>query len=279
MKKMKRVFCLLSVVLFLSPVPLWAKPRIVHVLVALCDNENQGIVPVPAALGKGDDPAGNLYWGALYGVSTFLKRQKEWQFEKKIINPAPAVLERLIFKLKSGDIYLIADAYDGRYIKAATEDLFSFTVGQKKVPVELNDQKLSGGSDADLLVYMGHNGLMDFSVSPYPLAVSDPEKLTGRVQGYMPVLKDGKKREVAVFACHSEKYFKKQLLLAGASPLILTRDFMAPEAYILDALVSGWQRNEPDHAIRERVAAAYHKYQKCGLKAARRMFGSESSKL
>src|SRR5687768_2778496 len=42
--------------------------RVVHVFVALCDNEYQGIVPVPARIGNGDDPDNNLYWGAAYGV-------------------------------------------------------------------------------------------------------------------------------------------------------------------------------------------------------------------
>ena len=45
-------------------------PVVVHVVVALCDNEHQGIVPVPATLGNGQDPRNNLYWGALYGVRT-----------------------------------------------------------------------------------------------------------------------------------------------------------------------------------------------------------------
>ena len=40
-------------------------PRIVHVFVALADNVNQGIVPVPAKLGNGEDPVHNLYWGPL----------------------------------------------------------------------------------------------------------------------------------------------------------------------------------------------------------------------
>ena len=38
--------------------------RVVHVFVALCDNEHQGIVPVPARIGNGEDPDNNLYWGA-----------------------------------------------------------------------------------------------------------------------------------------------------------------------------------------------------------------------
>lgn len=40
-------------------------PRIIHVFVALADNVNQGIVPVPAKLGNGEDPVHNLYWGPL----------------------------------------------------------------------------------------------------------------------------------------------------------------------------------------------------------------------
>ncbi|MEA1973061.1 MAG: peptidoglycan-binding domain-containing protein, partial [Candidatus Cloacimonadota bacterium] len=37
---------------------------VIHCFVALCCNKCQGIVPVPKFLGKGDDPDGNLYWGA-----------------------------------------------------------------------------------------------------------------------------------------------------------------------------------------------------------------------
>ena len=35
--------------------------RVVHVIVALCDNRYQGIVPVPERIGNGDDPRNNLY--------------------------------------------------------------------------------------------------------------------------------------------------------------------------------------------------------------------------
>lgn len=39
------------------------KAKIIHVMVALCDNENQGIVPVPAFLGNGEDPQ-KIFTGA-----------------------------------------------------------------------------------------------------------------------------------------------------------------------------------------------------------------------
>src|SRR5215471_3154983 len=64
-----------------------SSPRTVHVFVALADNVNQGIVPVPAKLGKGDDPEHNLYWGAAAGVKTFFARSAEWQLISKQPRP------------------------------------------------------------------------------------------------------------------------------------------------------------------------------------------------
>ncbi|HEX8651715.1 MAG TPA: hypothetical protein VF708_12820 [Pyrinomonadaceae bacterium] len=68
--------------------------RLIHVIVALCDNEYQGIVPVPASLGDGDDPQTNLYWGAGYGVKSFFKKSKDWTLISEVRNPRHAVLER-----------------------------------------------------------------------------------------------------------------------------------------------------------------------------------------
>ena len=50
--------------------------KVAHVYVALCDNTYQGIVPVPKNLGDGQAPATNLYWGARYGVKTFLSSSR-----------------------------------------------------------------------------------------------------------------------------------------------------------------------------------------------------------
>ena len=55
------------------------KPLVAHVIVALCDNRYQGIVPVPRRLGNGQDPRSNLYWGAAYGVRTYFPRRGGWQ--------------------------------------------------------------------------------------------------------------------------------------------------------------------------------------------------------
>ena len=52
--------------------------RLVHVVVALCDNKYQGIALTPDGIANGDDPASNLYWGAGYGVKTFFRKAKDW---------------------------------------------------------------------------------------------------------------------------------------------------------------------------------------------------------
>ena len=46
---------------------------------------------------------------------------------------------------------------------------------------------------------------------------------------------------------------------------------MAPEAYTIKWALDGWVLNETSAQIRERAAQAYNHYQKCGIKAARRL--------
>jgi hypothetical protein len=88
--------------------------RTVHVFVALADNQSQGIVPVPAKIGNGDDPERNLYWGSAYGVKTFFARGADWERIACGEKPKAEILERCVFKYRSANVYLVADAYRGR---------------------------------------------------------------------------------------------------------------------------------------------------------------------
>src|SRR5215469_12308700 len=99
-----------------------SRPRTVHVFVALADNQHQGIVPVAASLGNGEDAQRNLYWGSAYGVRTFFSRSPEWQRLSCGGKPKDAVLERCLFKYRASSVYLIADAYRGIEIKQAIVD-------------------------------------------------------------------------------------------------------------------------------------------------------------
>ncbi len=260
------VMCLIGIsgVLYVLPAaPLIAsataqeRTRTIHVFVALCDNEHQGIVPVPNELGRGDDSAHNLYWGARYGVKTFLRQSQDWTLVQTEKNPTNEVLERIVFKHKTAHAYLVADAYRGDQIKKAIVDFLGAAAGNGSSVLKLENDSLGLRGGADLVVYGGHNGLMDFPVeSPTPEKNAHP-------------------KAAVVLACKSKPYFQPHLSHLSSKSVLLTTGFMAPEAYTLEALVAGWLLQEPAERIKERAAGAYHRYQRCGLKAARNLFYSE----
>ncbi|WP_369998486.1 hypothetical protein [Winogradskyella sp.] len=227
--------------------------KTIHIFVALCDNENQGIVPVPSKLGNGKDPKNNLYWGALYGVKTYFKNSKDWTLVKSLKSDNPKILERLLFKHKTSDTYLLADAYDGEFIKQTTIDFLEATAGRNDVVISHNSYNLNFGGKSALLAYVGHDGLMDFNVEG----------------NFTPINKV--KREAIVLACVSKNYFKPYFEKTKVNPLVWTTGLMAPEAYTLKSAIDGWILNENDNQIVERAAQAYNKYQKCGIKGARRL--------
>jgi hypothetical protein len=234
--------------------------RIIHVLVALCDNEHQGIVPVPARLGNGEDLQGNLYWGAAYGVKAFFAKSADWKLVEQTQNHTSSVLERCIFKNRNAAVYLIADAYRGAEIKRTLVDFFDYASGGSidAIPADdtLKHPTINAGGAADLIVFVGHNGLMDFNLPAYPTQ------------------KDGKRRDAIILCCASKSYFSAPLRKSGADPILWTNGLMAPEAYVLKAALDGWIANESGEYIRSRAAEAYNSYQHCGLKAARGLFAS-----
>lgn len=256
------MFRLASLFLLLLIVPgaLRAGPRTVHVFVALADNQHQGIVPVPAALGNGSDPQRNLYWGAAFGVKTFFKGSKEWELVWSSRPSKAAILERCIFKNRRENLVLVADAYEGSEIKAAVSNFLSAAAGQnaEQIPMRAGstEASISIGGAADVIVYVGHDAFMDFQIPPI-----------GGVKGE-------KSRQTIVSACASKQYFAPYIRQTGAEPLLWTTGLMAPEAYTLEAALDGWMAGERDEAIRERAAQAYNKYQKCGERAASRLFAA-----
>ncbi len=249
----------LSFLLLWLPV-MWlaAQTRTVHVMVALCDNETQGIVPVPASIGKGDDPDRNLYWGAGYGVKTFLdKRTADWVLVKKLESDYSYILDRRLFKHRTQDVYLLAEAYHGAHMKDCLEDFLHAADGQgARVECTSDGEKLYFGGKANVLSFIGHNGLMD--VQP---DVSFREAKTLRPK-------------VIILGCYSKMYFEPYIQQAHTKALLWTTHLMAPEAYTLKAALDGWMRDESGQQIRERAAQAYHQYQKCGIRGARNLFAT-----
>jgi hypothetical protein len=227
--------------------------RTIHIMVALCDNTYQGIVPVPKGIGNGQDPKTNLYWGCGYGVKSFFIKSHEWELISTQLNPAANILERLLFKNRTKDVYILADAYDGQFIRQTTIDFLNAASGKNELTIEQNEKKIYFGGASNLLAYVGHDGLMDFS-------------LQETFPGNHPA-----KRETIILACYSKKYFSPHLRATGATPVLWTSGLMAPEAYTLHDAIHEWVNNNSASEIRVAAAKAYSKYQKCGLRAAQNL--------
>jgi hypothetical protein len=226
--------------------------KAIHIFVALCDNKYQGIVPVPAKIGNGQDPHNNLYWGCGFGIRTYFKNSQEWKLIK-IQKPDSVKLERLVFKHVTKNYYLIADAYDGQYIKRCTEEFLRSCSGQLKDTIKINNAIIGIAGNAALVAYIGHDGLMDFQLS---------ETFENT---------DHKQRNAIILACYSKNYFSQHLGKAWVNPLVWTTGLMCPESYTLHDAITGFVNKETNEAIRTRAAAAYSKYQKCSVKAARNL--------
>ncbi|SHF33213.1 hypothetical protein [Dysgonomonas macrotermitis] len=226
--------------------------KTIHVMVALCDNQYQGIVKVPKAIGNGQDPDNNLYWGCGYGIRTYFKKGADWKLIKQY-KMQGNIMERIVFKHHTQPYYLVADAYNGKYIKQCTIDYLNSLSGKHTDTIHINKEVVKIQGHSSLLAYIGHNGLMDFSLP-------DTFKNT-----------DGKKRDAIILACVSKQYFAPYLKSANASPLIWTTNLMCPEAYTLYDAINTYIKGGTQAQVQNSAAAAYSKYQKCSVGAAKRL--------
>lgn len=226
--------------------------KTIHIYVALCDNKNQGIVPVPAKIGNGQDLHNNLYWGCGFGIKTYFKKSKEWVLIKT--QKLDSIrLERLIFKHITQKYYLVADAYNGKFIKQCTGQFLLSSAGQLKEILQIDNTTIGIAGNSQLVAYIGHDGLMDFQLTEQFLNV------------------DHKKRDVIILACFSKRFFSPYLKKSNANPLIWTSGLMCPEAYTIHDAILGYLNHETNEEIRTRAALAYSNYQKCSVKAARNL--------
>jgi len=74
-----------------------------------------------------------------------------------------------------------------------------------------------------------------------------------------------------MLACISKKYFSSHIKSAGAQPLLWSTGLMAPEAYILHDALNKWIDTGNAADVRNAAAAAYSRYQKCGMNAAKNL--------
>jgi hypothetical protein len=227
---------MLALLAFAIALPLAAPAKDVLVVVPLCDGS--ALACGNGTLGDPKSLDGNLYWGAMYGAERFLSKARGFRVITRTDAPdakRPALLRETV--IERAGVRMTLQAWDGTRIDDALAAFFDETRSGKR----------------DLVVWAGHDRLMDVAAPK----VSPVEN----------------RAHVAVLACESAQYFGPVLDGMGATSLALTRTFMAPEAYLLEALANSIATYGLDRTrSREALIAAYAKYQRISPKAAGTVF-------
>ena len=241
------------------------RPVVAHVVVALCDNLHQGIVPVPKGIGNGQDARSNLYWGAGYGVRSYYSRQAGYALRQ--LTFSGQVLDRIaLTKDLAGPghavkLVVVAEAWDGSAIAAAIGRFLRLAAGYDPESIAspvAGQGAIAAGGDAAMVAFVGHDGLMDFAAPCRPEAR----------RGAPP-------RSSMVLACASQQYFSDLIRAGGSHALLLTTGLMAPEAYSLEEAVRTFAAGGSPMDARRAAAAVYDRVQHCGLAGALRLFAAE----
>jgi len=214
-----------------------AGEKSVRVFVGLCDNATQGIVPVGKAIGDGDDPDGNLYWGCADGFGHLFKTSKRWTLQQREVDPSRSIMRRLSLRHVSGDVAVVAEAWRGSKLA----DCFQAF------------ERAAASGEHDLVVFIGHNPLMDGKI---PEAAVTP----------------GNKTQVIALCCQSDAWFAPRLDKLGCRRLLTTRHNMYPGAFLVHAAIEFWRVGGDENAVRLAAAKAYAKNQGIGLGSAERVF-------
>ena len=225
------------------------KPLVVHVTVALCSNDQ--VDCGSGVAGRPGDLAHNLYWGAIFGARRFLERKRSPFTRVSLEKVDDVVLERAVYRRwvpgKAWGVALrveqlvVLDAVHGASIDRAVSGFWSKAT--QKATVSFEDGGKRRSVAVQVAGYVGHNRLMDGLALPGAPATPDP----------VPSF---------VLACYSKNYFSSALEHSGSRPLVMTRALMAPEGYVLEAVLTGIGDGLPQQQIRARAVAAYARWQR-----------------
>ncbi|MFZ5894964.1 MAG: hypothetical protein ACOY0T_28145 [Myxococcota bacterium] len=228
-------------------------PLVTLVEVPLCANSQIRC----GGQGAGDpaSPAKNLYWGRGFGVRRYFdETARGWRSLSRNAGNG-RVLEELVYtRVVPGKVWGLVDrnveqllvlrAVHGEAIESAVEDFYELAT--RGGTFKLGDDSAGRHLPVHVAGYAGHNRLMD----GYRLPVAEaPAPSPAAIPSF-------------VIACKSAPYFKQALLSRGSQPLVMTRDLIAPEGYVIEALVNALGDNVSAAEIRTRVVRAYARWQR-----------------
>ena len=208
------------------------KPLVVRVVVPLCSNKQ--IWCGAEFAGQPGNPATNLYWGAIFGARRFLERKRSVWHRVELTSGDGVVLERAVFRRevpasvwgltrpRPVEQIAVLEAIHGGSIDDAVRRFWQIATRGGEISFRDGDRERTTRVHA--VGYVGHNRLMD--------GIPFPPRLPASSTSGHPI-------PSFVLACNSEGYFTRALISAGSTPLVMTRTLMAPEGYVVDAVLRG----------------------------------------
>jgi hypothetical protein len=241
------------------------KPLTLLVVVPLCDSRlihcgGQGAGD-PASLDK------NLYWGRAFGARRYFEeRAKQFRRVAGETGTGP-MLEQLVYRrwvpgapwgsAKEVEQLVVLRAIHGAQIDAAVRDFYRYaTAGAEVSFVEQGETRTVR---VHAVGYAGHNRLMDGIALAQIVGTADAPGASAALPSF-------------VFACRSAPYFGSALASGGSTALVMTRDLMAPEGYVIEAMARGLGDHLSQAQLRQRVVAAYARWQRIPERTASGIF-------
>lgn len=239
------------------------RPLVTVVFVPLCSNSQIRC----GGQGAGDpaSPKRNLYWGRAFGVQRYFDETARGWTKVAQTNGDGPVLEELVYTRRisgtrfglgeaSVEQLVILRAVHGEAIETAVDDFYALAVGGGTATFGDGDARRT--VTVHVAGYAGHNRLMD----GYQLKKTDtPTAPSSSIPSF-------------VIACKSEPYFSAALRDRGSTPLVMTRDYVAPEGYAIEALVNALGENVSPREVRTRVVRAYARWQRISERVASTIF-------
>lgn len=240
------------------------QPLVAHILVPLCDNTYQGIVPTTESLGNGFSLKTNLYWATSTGMKRYFKEKKHWTLLKSIKNVYrdSVVLERVVFKRtypNQATVYLVADAYRGdKMYETVNHFLRAISDNHQEIITVEDSINISIHGGADLVAFNGHNGLFD-------LYYNQPDQWFNEQQS---------QKDMVVIACYANEYFEREAMRAKAYPLVRAISRLHPGAFVVSAIIDDWAMLKDTESIRLSAGRAYCEIHDCSIKTSKKLFYS-----
>lgn len=230
-------------------------PLVSIVIVPLCANPQ-----IACGGGGAGDPRShsrNLYWGAVFGARTMFDSSRQWKAAGSATANGP-LLEVKVYERSlparnwpnaNGTVrhVVILCAVNGESIDLAVQWFWQLAT-EGKPPDALSSVNAlnpnTGTLRPHIVGYAGHNRLMDGLRLPRA-----PKSNANAIPSF-------------VLACRSEAYFGDRLRAAGSTPLLMTRDLVAPEGYVLRSIATSLSTNSTLTMLRARAVGEYARFQR-----------------